>query len=108
MTFADAADRVEPADQRLALPGRSAARLRGPGTLVDEFDGRAAQLLAEFFVLGLQRFERDAGTAIEFIVELTPGPGSSDVAWRLAAAMRAGAVANRAGPSRSRGLELCQ
>ena len=107
MTFADAADRVEPAHKCLALARRRAARLRGPGALIDEFDGRETQLLTEFFALGLQGFERDARAAIEFVVELTPGPCRSGVAWRLAAAMHAGAVANRASPCGSRGLKLC-
>ncbi len=68
MTFADAADGVEPADESLALPRRGPARLRGPRALVDEFDGHTAQLLAQFFALRLQGFERDAGAAIELIV----------------------------------------
>jgi len=59
---------IQPADERLALTRRGAARLRGPRAFVDEFDGYAAQLLAQLFALDLQDFERDAGAAIELIV----------------------------------------
>src|SRR5258708_1725517 len=68
VTFADATYGVQPADERLALTRRGAARLRGPGAFVDQFDGYTAQLLAQFFALGLQGFERDAGAEIELIV----------------------------------------
>ena len=68
VTLADAANGVEPADESLALPRRGTARLRGPRALVDEFNGRAAKLVAEFFAFGLQGFERDTGAAIELIV----------------------------------------
>src|SRR4029077_14526068 len=57
MALADPADRIKPADQRLALPRRSAASLRGPGPLVDQLDCRAAKLLAQFFTLRLQSLE---------------------------------------------------
>ena len=38
MAFADAANGVEPAYERLTLARRGAARLRGPCALVDEFN----------------------------------------------------------------------
>ena len=68
VTFADATDGVEPTDERLALARRRAACLRGPRAFVDKFDGDAAKLLAHFFALRLQGFERNAGAAIEFII----------------------------------------
>src|SRR5260370_11240018 len=64
MPFADATDGVKPADERLALPRGGAVRLRGPSALVDQFDCRATQLLAQLFALCLQGFERDASAAI--------------------------------------------
>jgi len=106
VAFADATDGVEPADERLALARSSAARLRGPRTLVDQFDGHSAQLLAQFFALGLEDFKRDACAPIQLIVELTPGPGGSGVPRRLATAMHASAIANRPRPGGSCGLEL--
>src|SRR6266581_2159063 len=63
VALADPANGVEPADQRLTLAGRSAASLGGPGAAVDEVDGHAAKLFAEFFAFGLQGFERNAGAA---------------------------------------------
>src|SRR2546425_8725288 len=72
--FANAADGVEPADERLTLTRRRAPGLRRPCALVDKFDGHTAQLLAEFFAFGLQSLKRDARAAIEFIIELTPRP----------------------------------
>src|SRR5580692_124411 len=68
MPLTDATNGVEPADESLALPRRGTARLRGPRTLVDEFNGHAVKLLAEFFAFGLEGFERDTGAAIELIV----------------------------------------
>src|SRR5437899_582931 len=94
VAFADPANGVEPADQRLALAGRSAASLRRPGAAVDEVDGHAAKLFAEFFTFGLQGFERNIGAAIEFVVELAPNPGCRRIARRFAAAVHAGAISN--------------
>src|SRR4029077_6291359 len=108
VTFADTTAGVEPADERLTLSRRGAARLRRPRPLVDEFDGHAAKLLAEFFALGLEDFERNAAAAIEFIIQLTPGPGRAGVARRLASTMHSGAIANCTGPCGGSGFELCK
>ena len=68
MALPDATDGVQPTNERLTLPGGSAARLRRPGTFVDQFDGYPPKLLAQLFAFRLQDFEGDAGPAIQFIV----------------------------------------
>jgi len=57
VAFADAANGVQPADQRLALAGGGAVGLRGPRAFVNEADGGAAELLAKFLAFRLQGFE---------------------------------------------------
>src|SRR2546428_9419967 len=94
VAFADPANGVEPADQRLALAGRSAASPRRPGAAVDEVDGHAAKLFAELFTFWLQGFERNIGAAIEFVVELAPNPGCRRIARRFDAAVDARAVSD--------------
>src|SRR5690348_4543303 len=56
VAFANPADGIEPADERLPLVRGSAASLPGPGAAVDQIDRHAAKAFAEFFDLGLQRF----------------------------------------------------
>ena len=56
VAFADAANGIKPADERLTLTGRGTTRLRGPGTLINQFDCCAAELLAQFFAFCLQVF----------------------------------------------------
>src|SRR5712664_422403 len=106
VAFADAANGVQPSDERLALAGGSAAGLSGPSALVNEADGDAAKLFAKFFALGLERFEGNAGAAVEFIVELSPSPGRGGIAGRLTAAVNSSAVADSSGPRRSSALKL--
>ena len=106
MSFADAANRVQPSHQCLALARGGAAGLSGPGALVNEADGDTAKLLAKFFALGLQRFERNAGAAVEFIVELAPSPRRRRIARRLTAAVGAGAIANDRSPGWCRAFQL--
>src|SRR5258708_33476924 len=108
VAFADAANGVQPADQRLPLAGGGAVGLRGPRAFVNEADSGAAELLAKFLAFRLQSFERDAGAAVEFIVELAPDPRGGRIAWRFAAAVNSGAVADGAGPRRSCALQLSQ
>src|SRR5712692_1859106 len=98
VTFADAANSVQPSDQRLKLAGGSAAGLSGPGAPVNEADGDAAKLFTKFLAPGLERFEGNAGAAVELIVELAPNPGGRGIARRLTTAMRAGAISNGGGP----------
>src|SRR5713101_6486296 len=106
VAFADAANRVQPSDQRLTLAGRSAACLGGPGAPVNESYGDAAKLFTKFFTPGLERFEGNAGAAVEFIIELTPNPGSRGITRRLSAAMHAGAIANGGRPGGCSAFEL--
>src|SRR5215472_7696464 len=47
VAFANAANGIEPADERLALTRRSAVSLRRPCAFVDEFHGSAAKLFGE-------------------------------------------------------------
>src|SRR5260370_977606 len=106
VSFADAANGVQPSDQRLALAGGSAAGLSGPGALVNQADGDAAKLFTKFFALGLERFEGNAGAAVEFIVELAPSPGRGGIAGRLSAAVDPGAITDRSCPRGSSSFEL--
>src|SRR5882672_7226556 len=57
VAFADAANGVQPADQRLPLSGGGAVGLRGPRAFVNEADGGAAELLAKFLAFRLQGLE---------------------------------------------------
>jgi len=49
VAFANATNGVEPANERLTLASEVRRGLRRPCALVDEFNGGAAKLLAEFF-----------------------------------------------------------
>src|SRR6266478_3244398 len=98
VTFADAANGIQPSDQSLTLAGGSAAGLSGPGAFVNETDGGAAKLFTKFVALALEGFEGNARAAVEFIVELAPSPGSRGVTGRLTTAVGAGAIANGGGP----------
>src|SRR3989449_137279 len=106
MAFADSADGIEPSDQSLALTRRCSPRLRRPGALVDQLDRRAAKLLSQFLALALKCFKRNAGPSIEFIVELPPCPRGCNIARRLASAVDAGAITDRASPGRRGSLEF--
>ena len=106
VALADSANGIEPADQRLALARRSAASLPRPGTTVDQLDGHAAKMFAELFDFRLQRFEGNLGAAIEFIVELPPCPRGCSIARRLASAVDARTITDRASPGRRSRLEL--
>ena len=106
MPFADAPNGVQPSDERLALAGRSATGLSGPGALVNETDGDAAKLFTKFFALGLEPFEGDAGAAVELVIELAPNPGCGGVTGRLTAAVDSGAVTDHSGPRRCSTLKL--
>ncbi len=106
MALADTANGVEPSYERLTLARRGAARLRGPCALVDEFDRGPAKLLAKFLAFNLKSLERNAGAAIELIIELAPSPGSRGIARRLTLAVYASAIANRAGPRGCGGFQL--
>ena len=106
VTFADTANGVQPPDQRLALTGRSAAGLSGPGAPVNQADGDAAKLFTKLITLGLERFEGNARAAVEFIVELAPSPGGRGIARRLTTAVSTGAISNGGGPGGRGAFEL--
>src|SRR5882724_9970733 len=106
MAFADAADGIEPSDQSLALTRRCSPRLRRPGAFVDQIDRCAAKLLSQFLALVLKCFQRNAGSSIEFIVELPPCPRGRSIARRLASAVDAATIADRASPGGRSSLEL--
>src|SRR6266849_1539726 len=106
VAFADTTNGVQPTDERLTLAGGSAAGLSGPGALVNKSDGDAAKLFAKFFAFGLERFERNAGAAVELVIELAPNPGSGGIAGGLTAAVRASAIANGSGPGRRGAFKL--
>src|SRR5438445_13815424 len=106
MAFADAADGIEPTHQSLALARRCSPRLRRPGALVDQLDRRAAKLLSQFLALALKCFQRNARPSIEFIVELPPCPRGCSIARRLASAVDARTITDRASPGRRSRLEL--
>src|SRR5436853_158722 len=96
--FADAPNGVQPSDERLALAGRSATGLSGPGALVNETDGDAAKLFTKVFALRLEPLEGDAGAAVELVIELAPNLGCGGATGRLTAAVDSGAVTDHTGP----------
>src|SRR3974377_1445656 len=108
MSLSDAPDRIQPTNQRLALPGGRAACLRRPRALVDEFHGKTAQALSQLFVFGLHAFQRDTTAAVKFVIELPPCPGGSNVARRLTTSVHPATIANCAGPGRRCALQFSE
>ncbi len=106
--LADLSYGVEPADESLPLEERGPPCLKHPGAIVNEVNRRGLQLARHSLDGCLKLIDRHARPAVQFIVDLTPGPGLRGVSGHGSARVRAVAQPNCGAPSRGGGLKLCQ
>ena len=84
---------------------RRSAGLVRPCSPINKINGDSAKLLPQFFTLILQRLQRDAISALQFVVQPPPVPGTRGITGKLSATMNAIAVANARSPGRRRSFE---